>query len=232
MTRTLRLSGKAVRWLAGTWAAVTAVAVGAAVAPPAAVERTDPSIPVVTADLAPVTPRSAADGSGVGEEGGPVLDLTPPTTTLPPPTTTTGRTTTAKPTPPPPPAVKPAVSQAPVVPSAPLGARIVAAARTFFGVPYLWGGLSRLGLDCSGLVVLVMRAVGLNPPRTAAQQAGWTVRIPASQAQPGDLVFEGSPAYHVGVYIGGGQMIDAQDVGTVVGIHKVPSGSYYGRVPS
>lgn len=137
----------------------------------------------------------------------------PPSTTQPPPTTTTK--------PKPPPAV-----QAPS-----LGQKIVATARTFFGIPYVWGGTSRAGLDCSGLVFLVMKANGISSPRTAATLAVWSRRITAAQAQPGDLVFWGSPAYHVGIYIGNGRIIDAHTYGTVVQERPVMAGAYYGRVP-
>ncbi|MEU7814072.1 C40 family peptidase [Pseudonocardia sp. NPDC049154] len=152
----------------------------------------------------------------------------PPTTTATPPPTTTARRTT------PPPATRVATQRAvaEAVPTdASMGQRIIATARLYFGVPYVWGGTSRAGLDCSGLTYLVLRAHGYNPPRTAATQANWTTRISAAQARPGDLVFENYPATHVGIYIGNGRMIDAATFGTVVGERAVRAGMYFGRLP-
>lgn len=149
------------------------------------------------------------------------------TTTTPPPVTTT----TQRPSPTP--REAPGVARpesAPAPESSALGDRIVATARTFFGIPYVWGGTTRAGLDCSGLTYLVLRAHGLTPPRTAATQAAWATRISASQARPGDLVFSGNPATHVGIYIGNGRMIDAATFGTVVAERPVMRGAYYGRV--
>jgi peptidoglycan DL-endopeptidase CwlO len=143
-----------------------------------------------------------------------------PTTSTPRPAPTTPRTT-AKPVPAP---------QAPAAGGRDANA-VVATARTYFGVPYVWGGIARAGMDCSGLVWTVLRALGYTPPRTAAQQANWTTRIPASQARPGDLVFTGSPAYHVGIYIGGNKMIDSATFGLLVGERPVHSGAYFGRIP-
>lgn len=151
----------------------------------------------------------------------------PTTTTTPPPTTTARRTTprTAM-------GARSPVQAAAAVPvNGTLAERVIATARTYFGIPYVWGGTSRLGLDCSGLVVLVLRAHGYNPPRTAAMQANWTTRISAAQARPGDLVFENYPATHVGIYIGNGRMIDAATFGTVVGERAVRAGMYFGRIP-
>lgn len=109
--------------------------------------------------------------------------------------------------------------------------QIITGARGFFGVPYLWGGITRAGMDCSGLVYTVLRSMGLNPPRTAAQQARWTIRIPASEARPGDLVFLGSPATHVGIFIGDGRMIDSSTPGTVIKERPILAGAYFGRIP-
>lgn len=118
----------------------------------------------------------------------------------------------------------------------PLGAAILASARTWLGVPYRWGGTTRSGVDCSALVQNVLRAHGISAPRTAAQQARWARRISRSQLRPGDLVFgvtRGGTVHHVGIYVGNGQMLDAPDRGRRVSIHRLYRDSVrFGRVPS
>ncbi|WP_243757636.1 C40 family peptidase [Allobranchiibius sp. GilTou38] len=105
---------------------------------------------------------------------------------------------------------------------------VVAIAERYIGVPYVYGGTTPSGFDCSGFTSYVYAQLGINLPRTAAaQQASAT---PVSTPQPGDLVFFGSPAYHVGIYLGNGMMIAAPKPGDHVKIEAVygtPSG--YGR---
>ncbi|MDA8196408.1 MAG: NlpC/P60 family protein [Actinomycetota bacterium] len=103
------------------------------------------------------------------------------------------------------------------------GANIVADAASYIGVPYQWGGTSaQTGFDCSGLVQKVFADQGYTLPRTAAeQQAIGTPVSSLAQAQPGDLVFYGSPASHVGIYIGNGKMIDAPEAGATVRVDQV-----------
>jgi cell wall-associated NlpC family hydrolase len=77
----------------------------------------------------------------------------------------------------------------------------VAVARGFLGTPYVWGGLGRDGIDCSGLVHLAFRAVGARVPRDAADQAAAAQPVPPGEEQPGDLWFFGRPeaaVHHVG----------------------------------
>ncbi len=123
--------------------------------------------------------------------------------------------------------------------------KVIDAARSQFGVPYSWGGGNEsgkstgvccseggqdgrtvVGFDCSGLMLYAFAQVGIHLPRLASDQAGVGQRIPASAGigglQPGDMVFFGpsptnqSQIYHVGLYIGGGQMIAAPKPGDVV----------------
>ncbi|HET9732157.1 MAG TPA: NlpC/P60 family protein [Acidimicrobiales bacterium] len=103
------------------------------------------------------------------------------------------------------------------------GSEVVAQASKYLGVPYQWGGTDpSTGLDCSGLVQLTFGQLGIQLPRTSQeqQQVGSPVAS-VTQAQPGDLVFYGSPAEHVGIYIGNGQMIDAPHTGTNVRVDSV-----------
>ena len=96
---------------------------------------------------------------------------------------------------------------------------IIAYAKQFLGVPYVWGGSTPSGFDCSGFTSYVFRnAAGINLPRVSRDQQNVGTRISPSQVQPGDLVFRGNPAYHVGIYIGGGQYIHAPQTGDVVKI--------------
>lgn len=96
------------------------------------------------------------------------------------------------------------------------------------GVPYVWGGTSTSGFDCSGYVRYVMRKVGVQLPRTAAQQQRATHAV--SDPRPGDLVFFGTPAHHVGIYAGNGKMYDAPRTGKTTGLHRIWSRNVtYGR---
>ena len=87
------------------------------------------------------------------------------------------------------------------------------------GKPYQWGGTGPDAFDCSGLVMMAYRAAGINIERTSEEQWATEQRVPASQVQPGDLVFfagsDGTPTDpgHVGLVIGNGKMIEAYATG-------------------
>ena len=97
--------------------------------------------------------------------------------------------------------------------SPPLGiAETVAFSKRFLGLPYLWGGVSTYGFDCSGFMQMLGRRRSVVLPRDASQQAKWTGSQPLErgQLQPGDLVYFGqSKVTHTGMYLGDGQFISA-----------------------
>lgn len=97
-------------------------------------------------------------------------------------------------------------------------AAVIAYAEQYLGVPYVWGGTSPSGFDCSGFTQYVFRSVGVSLSRTARGQQDSGIQISPSAVQPGDLVFQGNPAYHVGIYIGGGKYIHSPETGDVVKI--------------
>lgn len=112
-------------------------------------------------------------------------------------------------------------------------ATAVSAALSRLGTPYRWGGTTPAGFDCSGLMLWSWAQAGVGLPRTSRAQRSYTQRISAAQLQPGDLVFSGNPVSHVGMYIGGGQMVHSPHTGDVVKISPLRSGGSvsYGRVP-
>jgi cell wall-associated NlpC family hydrolase len=98
------------------------------------------------------------------------------------------------------------------------GAALVAFAKRFVGTPYVWGGVTTKGWDCSGFTKYVFRQFGKNLPRVSRQQAGVGKEISYKNAQPGDLLFFGSPVHHVAIYAGNGMMVHAANrrLGTIV----------------
>jgi peptidoglycan DL-endopeptidase CwlO len=101
---------------------------------------------------------------------------------------------------------------------------VVGIAMRYLGVPYVWGGSSPSGFDCSGLVAYVYAQVGVSLPHYTGAQ--WNVGVPVSRSdlQPGDLVFFDGLG-HVGIYIGGNSFIHAPHTGDVVRISSI-SGWY------
>ena len=125
------------------------------------------------------------------------------------------------------PAVEAESEPEPAAPAPTGGVLGVAAGLT--GIPYQWGGSTPAGFDCSGFTSYVFAQVGISLPRTAAQQQAFAT--PVSNPQPGDLVFYGYPAYHIGIYAGDGMMYDSPTPGNYSGYRPVFSGvSGYGRV--
>ena len=101
---------------------------------------------------------------------------------------------------------------------------VVGVAMQFLGVPYVWGGASPRGFDCSGLVMYAFAKIGISLPHSSYAQFGMGTPVSIGQLEPGDLVFF-SGASHVGIYIGGGQFIHAPHTGDVVKISSL-SGYY------
>ena len=113
--------------------------------------------------------------------------------------------------------------------AAPAGQAAVAIAQTQLGTPYSWGGGSNsgptagigsgtntVGFDCSSFVRFVMSKLGVALPRTSQDQQKCGTQINPTDAQPGDLLFWGTPAHHVAIYAGNGVMIEAPHTGDTV----------------
>lgn len=109
-----------------------------------------------------------------------------------------------------------AQTAAPVDYNASFGASVVALAKQYIGVPYVYGGSSPKGFDCSGFTSYIYRQMGVSIPRGASSQYAAGTAVSRENLQPGDLVFIANPAYtagypvsHVGIYVGNGQYIHA-----------------------
>ena len=119
---------------------------------------------------------------------------------------------------------------APIPSNGTLGAKAVAIAERYLGVPYRWGGADPLtGFDCSGLTMYVYAQLGVSLTHYTGAQFYEGTRVPPDQLQPGDLVFfeptERGPQ-HEGMYIGNGQFIQAPHTGDVVKISSLSEPSY------
>jgi len=148
----------------------------------------------------------------------------PPSTAPPsaaPPSTAPPSTAPATPPPstPPPPTTPPTVSSKAAV--------AVQTARAQIGDPYVWGATGPDAFDCSGLTSYAWKAAGVILPRTSREQYAAGVKVARSALRPGDLVYFGSPIYHVAFYIGNNMMISAPQPGDVVKYQSLDAFSDY-----
>lgn len=104
--------------------------------------------------------------------------------------------------------------------------KVISTALQYLGVPYVWGGASPRGFDCSGLVQYSFAKVGIRLPHSSRMQYNYGRHVSRSQLKPGDLVFFWNPIHHVGIYIGNGKIVHA--TGNHVQIGTVYKNSYYG----
>lgn len=110
------------------------------------------------------------------------------------------------------------------------GQRVVAMAKRYLGVPYVYGGSSPSGFDCSGFTSFVYRQLGYSINRTADAQLANGVAVSRNELRPGDLVMFKRPGnstvHHVGIYVGDGMMIHAPQTGDVVKYTNINTGYY------
>lgn len=110
-----------------------------------------------------------------------------------------------------------------------LGYQVLAYGARYLGVPYVWGGTTPAGFDCSGLVQFVYGHFGIRLPRTSQEQAKVGIPVSKGNLQPGDLLFfnsdpgdpQGVTNSHVAIYAGNGQELEAPHTGDVVKLHPI-----------
>lgn len=110
-----------------------------------------------------------------------------------------------------------------VLPTSPYGAQVVQIAMSYLGVPYVWGGASPSGFDCSGLVMYSFAQLGVSLPHSTYAMWNYGIPVPEDQLEPGDMVFFDGLG-HVGLYIGGGEFVNAPYTGAVVSVSSLDSG--------
>jgi cell wall-associated NlpC family hydrolase len=181
-------------------------------------EQRTASQPPATASKPPSrAPGTAAGPSGVGA---PASTAAPPPPAAPPPTaappTATGSGASGS-------SGSPSPSGGGSYTQAPGADKAIAYAYAQLGKPYQWGGAGPDSFDCSGLTMMAWEQAGIYFPHLAQDQYDLTQPVAVSSAIPGDLIFFGTPSnvYHVGLYIGNGQMIDAPETGQNVSIQSI-----------
>jgi cell wall-associated NlpC family hydrolase len=114
------------------------------------------------------------------------------------------------------------------MPTAAGNARAAQIAMTQLGVPYVWGGASpSVGFDCSGLASWAYAQIGKSVPHFTGAIWNAFPRVPSGQLEPGDLVFFRADLGHMGIYIGGGQYVNAPQTGDVVKVASLAGRSDY-----
>lgn len=195
-----------------------------------------PAAPAVAAAPSVVAPQSStpAVATTVGVVG--VTAVEKPAPPPPPPvvaatrasTTQASRSTTRTAT-----ATAPRAASTAEAPAAPVrasvGGGVLDIAAAYSGIPYVYGGSTPAGFDCSGFTQYVYAHAGISIPRTATAQLNAATIV--SNPQPGDLVFtvSGGIATHVGIYTGPGMMIDSPRTGKATSERAIFSGNVYGR---
>jgi len=111
---------------------------------------------------------------------------------------------------------------------APASAGVLGIAASLKGIYYIYGGTTTAGFDCSGYTQYVFNRVGITLPRTAEEQRQFAT--PVSNPLPGDLVFFGAPAHHMGIYAGNGMMWDSPQTGSAISLRSIYASATYGRV--
>ena len=114
---------------------------------------------------------------------------------------------------------KPLPGPTPVIHAVPADS-IVATALKYVGVPYVFGGTTPAGFDCSGLIQYVYAQHGISLPRLVSGQRAAGTTIPFDQAQPGDLIVIPDNS-HIMLYVGDGYILDAPDTGRTVSVRKL-----------
>ena len=210
----------------GPTGATTPARYPAPVAPAPGTEA--PAAPVTRAVARPAptpapVPATAPPATAPPATAGPPPVGPPPTAAPPTAAPATDPPATAPPSTTAPPPSDPSTAAGSIPPQAPGASQALAYAQAQIGKPYQWGGAGPDSFDCSGLVMRAWEQAGIDYPHLAQDQYDMTAREPLSDALPGDLIFFGTPdnVYHVGIYIGNGQMIDAPETGQDVSVQSI-----------